>query len=211
MVTKMKQIVLDINANKTGDIELNPEIFGLQPRMDILSRVIEWQLSKRRAGTHKTKVVAEVRGSGKKIYRQKGTGGARHGSKRQVQFRGGAVSFGPVVRSHAYSLPKKVRKLGLKIALSTKMAAGELLIVNEFNLSSPKLKDLLSIIGTLNVKNTLLIENEVKADSNILKASGNIQNFDVLPQIGANVYDIMRKSNIILTVSAVKALEERLR
>lgn len=211
MVTKMKQIVLDINANKTGEIELNPEIFGLQPRVDILSRVIEWQLSKRRAGTHKTKVVAEVRGSGKKIYRQKGTGGARHGSKRQIQFRGGAVSFGPVVRSHAYSLPKKVRKLGLRIALSSKLASGELLIVNEFNLSTPKAKDLLSVMVGLNLANTLLVDSEIKSDSNVLKASGNIRSFDVLPQIGANVYDLMRKTNIILTVSAVRALEERLR
>lgn len=211
MVTKMKQNVLDINANKTGDIELNPEIFGLQPRVDILSRVIEWQLSKRRAGTHKTKVVAEVRGSGKKIYRQKGTGGARHGSKRQIQFRGGAVSFGPVVRSHAYSLPKKVRKLGLKTALSAKLASGELMIINEFNLSSPKAKELLSVMAGLNVTNTLLVDFEIKADSNVAKACGNIRSFDALPQIGANVYDIMRKTNIILTVSAVKALEERLR
>lgn len=211
MVTKMKHNVLDLNAKKTGDIELSPEVFGLQPRVDILSRVIEWQLSKRRAGTHKTKVVSEVRGSGKKIYRQKGTGGARHGSKRQVQFRGGAVSFGPVVRSHAYSLPKKVRKLGLKVALSTKLASGELLVVNDFNLSTAKAKDLLSVMTKLDVTSTLLIDHEVHADSNVLKASGNIRNFDVLPQIGANVYDIMRKDKIILTVNAVKALEERLR
>lgn len=207
----MKHNILDLNAKKTGDIELSSEIFGLQPRVDILSRVIEWQLSKRRAGTHKTKVVSEVRGSGKKIYRQKGTGGARHGSKRQVQFRGGAVSFGPVVRSHAYSLPKKVRKLGLKVALSTKLASGELLVVNDFNLSTTKAKDLLSVMSKLNVTNTLLIDHEIQADSNVLKASGNIRNFDVLPQIGANVYDIMRKDKVILTVSAVKALEERLR
>ncbi|WP_032112436.1 50S ribosomal protein L4 [Candidatus Paracaedibacter symbiosus] len=207
----MKHNVLDLNAKKTGDIELNPEIFGLEPRVDILSRVIEWQLAKRRAGTHKTKVVAEVRGSGKKIYRQKGTGGARHGSKRQVQFRGGAVSFGPVVRSHAYALPKKVRKLGLKIALSTKLASGELLFINDFNLPSAKAKDLLSVMTKLDIVNTLLIDYEVPADCNVLKASGNIRDFDVLPQIGANVYDIMRKDKVILTVGAVKALEERLR
>jgi len=211
MVAKMKHNVLDLNAKKAGDIELSPEIFGLQPRVDILSRVIEWQLSKRRAGTHKTKMVSEIKGSGKKIYRQKGTGGARHGSKRQVQFRGGAVAFGPVVRSHAYSLPKKVRKLGLKVALSTKLASGELLVVNDFNLPTAKAKDLLTVITKLDVTNSLLIDHEVQVDSNVLKASGNIKNFDVLPQIGANVYDIMRKNKVILTVSAVKALEERLR
>lgn len=207
---KMKHNILDLSAKKVGDIELSPAIFGLQPRGDILSRVIEWQLAKRRAGTHKTKLVAEVQGSGKKIYRQKGTGGARHGSKRQVQFRGGAVAFGPVVRSHAYSLPKKLRRLGLKIALSTKLASDELLIVNEFNLATPKTKDLLSIMAKLNVANTLLIDHEVSANSNILKASGNVVSFDVLPQIGANVYDIMGKEKLILTVAAVKALEERL-
>lgn len=207
----MKYNILDLNAKKTGDIELNPEIFGLEPRVDILSRVIEWQLAKRRSGNHKTKQVAEVRGSGKKIYRQKGTGGARHGSKRQVQFRGGAVVFGPHVRSHAYLLPKKVRKLGLKVALSAKMSSGEILIVDKFDLATPKSKDLLSIISKMELTNTLLIDKEVQADSNVLKASGNIRNFDVLPQIGANVYDIMRKDKIILTVNAVKALEERLK
>lgn len=211
MVAEMKQIVLDLNAQKAGEIDLNPEVFGLETRADILSRVIEWQLAKRRAGTHKTKMVAEIRGSGKKIYRQKGTGGARHGSKRQVQFRGGAVAFGPVVRSHAYSLPKKIRKLGLKVALSTKLAAGELLVVNDFNLGTSKAKDLLNVMTTLNVSNTLLVDKIIAEDSHVRKACGNIRNFDALPQIGANVYDIMRKTHIILTVDAVKALEERLR
>ena len=146
----MKIDVVNIEAKKAGNIELNPEIFGLQPRVDILSRVIEWQLSKRRSGNHKTKEVGDVKGSTKKIYRQKGTGNARHGSKRQVQFRGGCVAFGPVVRSHAYSLPKKVRKLGLKIALSAKAQAGELLVVDSFKVESGKTKDLLKVISTLN-------------------------------------------------------------
>lgn len=207
----MKYEILNLQAKKAGEIELNPDVFGLQPRVDILSRVIEWQLSKRRAGTHKTKQVADVRGSTKKIYRQKGTGGARHGSKRQVQFRGGCVVFGPLVRSHAYSLPKKIRKLGLKIALSSKLNAGELLIVDDFSVKSFKTKDLLNTINTLGIKNSLLIQNETDPTSNLLKAAGNIHNFDILPQVGANVYDIMRKEKLVITVEAVKALEERLK
>lgn len=207
----MKYEIINLQAKKAGEIELNPDVFGLQPRVDILSRVIEWQLSKRRSGNHKTKQVGDVRGSTKKIYRQKGTGGARHGSKRQVQFRGGCVVFGPVVRSHAYSLPKKIRKLGLKIALSSKLSSGELIIVDDFTVKSHKTKELLERINSLGIRNSLLIEKEVSADSDLVKAAGNIHNFDILPQIGANVYDIMRKDKLVLTVDAVKALEERLK
>lgn len=207
----MKYEIINLQAKKAGEIELNPDVFGLQPRVDILSRVIEWQLSKRRSGNHKTKQVADVRGSTKKIYRQKGTGGARHGSKRQVQFRGGCVVFGPVVRSHGYSLPKKIRKLGLKIALSSKLNSGELIIVDDFSVKSHKTKELLERINSLGIRNSLLIQKEVVADGDLVKAAGNIHNFDILPQIGANVYDIMRKDKLVLTVDAVKALEERLK
>ncbi|MBX3457157.1 MAG: 50S ribosomal protein L4 [Candidatus Paracaedibacteraceae bacterium] len=207
----MKIDVVNIEAKKAGNIELNPEIFGLQPRVDILSRVIEWQLSKRRSGNHKTKEVGDVKGSTKKIYRQKGTGNARHGSKRQVQFRGGCVAFGPVVRSHAYSLPKKVRKLGLKIALSAKAQAGELLVVDTFKVESGKTKDLLKVISTLNTPSALLIDSIPNSENPVVRAAANLEKFDVLPHNGANVYDIMRKEKLIVTKEAVKALEERLK
>lgn len=207
----MKIDVVNIEAKKAGNIELNPEIFGLQPRVDILSRVIEWQLSKRRSGNHKTKEVGDVKGSTKKIYRQKGTGNARHGSKRQVQFRGGCVSFGPVVRSHAYSLPKKIRKLGLKIALSAKAQAGELLVVDSFKVESGKTKDLLKVISTLNTPSALLIDSIPNSENPVVRAAANLEKFDVLPHNGANVYDIMRKEKLIVTKEAVIALEERLK
>jgi len=207
----MKIDVVNIEAKKAGNIELNPEIFGLQPRVDILSRVIEWQLSKRRSGNHKTKEIGDVKGSTKKIYRQKGTGNARHGSKRQAQFRGGCVVFGPVVRSHAYSLPKKVRKLGLKIALSAKASAGEIIVVDSFNIDSGKTKDLVKVINTLNSKSALLIDTIPNSENPVVRAAANLEKFDVLPTNGANVYDIMRKEKLIVTKDAVKALEERLK
>lgn len=207
----MKYDVLNLQAKKASEVELNPEIFGLQPRVDILSRVIEWQLSKRRSGNHKTKQVADVRGSTKKIYRQKGTGGARHGSKRQVQFRGGCVVFGPVVRSHAYSLPKKVRKLGLKIALSSKAQSGELLVLENFDVKDHKTKNLLQVLSKLNITSALYIHENPSNDLDIVKAASNIEKFDVIPGCGANVYDIMRKERLILTPSSIKALEDRLK
>lgn len=210
MVEKMKYEILTLEAKKAGEIELDQSIFGLPARVDILSRVIEWQLSKRRSGTHKTKTVTEIAGSGKKIYRQKGTGNARHASKRQIQFRGGAKAFGPVVRSHEYSLPKKVRKLGLKIALSTKVASGDLIIVDNCNLKTSKTKDFITTIQKLKAQNCLFVDANT-VNENLLLAAGNLFDVDVLPQIGANVYDIMRREKLIMTVDAVKALEERLR
>lgn len=205
----MKVKVLNTQLKETGELTLNESVFGLPSRVDILSRVIEWQLSKRRSGTHKTKTVSEISGSTKKIYKQKGTGNARHGSKRQIQFRGGAKAFGPVVRSHEYSLPKKIRQLGLKVALSTKLSSGDLLIVDSFNLDAPKTKDLKKIVEAIGVSKVLLIDGE-KVNENVAKAGGSLTHFDVLPQIGANVYDIIRKEKVVLTVDAVKALEERL-
>lgn len=207
---KMKCEVVNLQASKTGEIELNPNVFGLETRVDILARVIDWQLAKRRSGNHKTKGVSEITGTGKKMYRQKGTGGARHGSKRQAQFRGGAVIFGPVVRSHEYSLPKKIRKLGLKIALSNKLQAGQMMIVDKLELAMPKTKELVKVIDKLNLKNALMIDATVDANNSVVKAAGNIRIIDVLPQIGANVYDIMRKEKLVITVDAIKALEDRL-
>lgn len=207
----MKYDVINLQAKKASEVELNPDIFGLQPRIDILSRVIAWQLSKRRSGNHKTKQVGDVRGSTKKIYRQKGTGNARHGSKRQVQFRGGCVVFGPLVRSHEYSLPKKIRKLGLKIALSTKAQSGELMVLENFNMTEYKTKNLVKILSGLDIHSALFIHENKISENNIVKAAANLEKFDVIPFCGANVYDIMRKDKLVLTLSSVKALEERLK
>ncbi len=207
----MKQEVVNLQNKKVGDIDLPPSIFKQPIRVDILSRVVEWQLAKRRSGAHKTKVIAEISGTTKKMYRQKGTGGARHGSKRAPQFRGGAVIFGPVVRSHAYSLPKKVRQLGLKSVLSSKLESGDIIVVDSFEINKPKTKDLKAILANFGTENMLLIDVDATRLTNTALAAGNVMGFDVLPQIGANVYDILRKEKLILTVDAVKALEARLK
>lgn len=207
---QMKQDVFNLKAEKDGDVVLNPEIFGLGTRVDILSRVIEWQLAKRRSGNHKTKQVSEVQGSTRKIYRQKGTGGARHGSNRRTQFRGGSVTFGPVVRSHAYALPKKIRKLGLKLALSEKVRNGQLKIVRDLSIDTGKTKEFSVIRDAFLLKNTLIIDASLDVCQNMLRAVSNHHEVDILPQIGANVYDIMRKDMVIITLEAVKVLEERL-
>jgi len=207
----MKQEVVNLQNKKVGDIELPPSVFKQPIRVDILSRVVEWQLAKRRSGTHKTKEIAEISGTTKKMYRQKGTGGARHGSKRAPQFRGGSVIFGPVVRSHAYHLPKKVRQLGLKSVLSSKLESGDIIIVDSFEINKPKTKDLRAILAKFGTENMLLIDVDTTRLINTALAAGNVMGFDVLPQIGANVYDILRKEKLILTVDAVKALEARLK
>lgn len=207
----MKLEVVNLQNKKVGDIELPSSIFKQPIRVDILSRVVEWQLAKRRSGAHKTKEIAEISGTTKKMYRQKGTGGARHGSKRAPQFRGGAVIFGPVVRSHAYSLPKKVRQLGLKSVLSSKLESGDIIVVDSFEINKPKTKDLKAILANFGTENILLIDVDTARLTNTAVAAGNVMGFDVLPQIGANVYDILRKEKLILTIEAVKALEARLK
>jgi large subunit ribosomal protein L4 len=207
----MKLEVVNLQNKKVGDIELPSSIFKQPIRVDILSRVVEWQLAKRRSGAHKTKEIAEISGTTKKMYRQKGTGGARHGSKRAPQFRGGAVIFGPVVRSHAYSLPKKVRQLGLKSVLSSKLESGDIIVVDSFEINKPKTKDLKAILANFGTENILLIDVDTARLTNTALAAGNVIGFDVLPQIGANVYDILRKEKLILTIEAVKALEARLK
>jgi large subunit ribosomal protein L4 len=207
----MKLEVVNLQNKKVGDIELPSSIFKQPIRVDILSRVVEWQLAKRRSGAHKTKEIAEISGTTKKMYRQKGTGGARHGSKRAPQFRGGAVIFGPVVRSHAYSLPKKVRQLGLKSVLSSKLESGDIIVVDSFEINKPKTKDLKAILSNFGTETMLLIDVDTSRLTNTALAAGNVMGFDVLPQIGANVYDILRKEKLILTVDAVKALEARLK
>lgn len=205
----MKVKVLDTQLTKVKDVELNEAIFGIKPRADILARVVHWQLAKRQSGTHDTKERGEVSGSTKKIVRQKGSGGARHGSKRATQFRTGGIVFGPQPRSHAYDLPKKVRKLGLKMALAAKYQAEELIVVDSFDKIDPKLKSMKALTEKLATQSVLLIDAQ-KNDS-VLRASANLIGVDHLPMCGANVYDILRKEKLVITVPALKALEERLK
>jgi large subunit ribosomal protein L4 len=206
----MKFDVLNIDGKVVSDFDLNDEIFGVEPRADIISRVVTWQLSCRRSGNHKTKEIGDVRGSTKKIYKQKGTGGARHGSKRGPQFRGGAIIFGPVVRDHGYSLPKKVKKLGMRMAIASKIKEGNLIIVDSLALGSCKLKDAKKNFAYLQNSSALLVDGE-SCNDNLLRSINLVVGWDALPQIGANVYDIVRKDKLIVTVDAIKSLEARLK
>ncbi len=205
----MQITVKNLNAQDVGTIELADEVFGLAPRKDILARVVDWQLAKRRAGTHKTKGISEISGTTKKPYRQKGTGQARQGSLRSPQFRGGARIFGPVVRDHGYSLPKKVRKLGLKTALSTKQAEGKLVIVDSLG-ETAKTKELAQTFAKLGWTSVLVIDGPEIKDG-VRRAAANLHGVDVLPQQGANVYDILRRDTLVLTRAAVEHLEARLK
>ena len=206
----MKSKVTTLEAKSAGTIELDEAVFGLPARPDILHRVVTWQLAKRRAGTHKVKTVAEISGTGAKPWRQKGTGRARHGSRRSVQWRGGATVFGPVVRSHAFSLPKKVRKLGLKTALSVKQAEGKLIVLDDAKLKDPKTGVLAKLLDKLGWSSVLVIDGS-EVDDNFLLAAANIPGIDVLPEQGANVYDILRRDTLVLTKAAVERLEARLK
>lgn len=206
----MKVEIVDFNNKKAGEIQLDQSVFGLDVRVDILQRVVEWQRARNRAGTHSTKGISDIQGTTKKPYKQKGTGSARQGSLRSPQYRGGAVIFGPVVRSHAYSLPKKVRKLGLKTALSAKAAEGKLIIVQGLEAFSNKTKELEKSLAGLGLKAPLFVTGEVVPPS-FAKAAANLKFVDVLPQQGANVYDILKHSELVLTEEAVKLLEERLK
>ena len=206
----MKGKVIDLDNKAVGEVELDDAIFALKPRKDILARVVNWQLAKRRQGTHKTKGISDVSGTTKKPYRQKGTGRARQGSLRSPQFRGGAVIFGPVVRSHAFDLQKKVRKLGLKMALSTKQAEGKLAILAEAKVKEPKTRLLAGKFGRLGWSSVLIIDGP-ELDEKFARAARNIPGVDVLPQQGANVYDILRRDTLVLTRAAVEKLQERLR
>lgn len=197
------------NSKQVQEVELSDDVYGLEPREDILFRVVSWQLAKRRSGNHKVKERGDVSGSTKKIVRQKGSGGARHGSKRGAQFRGGGIIFGPVVRDHAHSLPKKIRKLGMRMALSAKAKAGDLIIIDNLEAASHKTKDALKVLDNLKLTSALFVDNSV--NENMLKAITNIHTVDLLPQIGANVYDIIRREKLVLTLEAAKALEERLK
>jgi large subunit ribosomal protein L4 len=206
----MKLEVTNLDAEKTGEIELDDSIFGLDPRRDILARVVNWQLAKRRAGTHKTKGISEISGTTKKPYRQKGTGRARQGSMRATQFRGGQTVHGPVVRSHAHDLTKKFRKLGLKNALSAKAKAGQLIVLDSAATDEAKTKALAAKFAKLGWQSVLVIDGP-ELNEGFARAARNIPKVDVLPQQGANVYDILRRDTLVLTRGAVEHLEARLK
>jgi large subunit ribosomal protein L4 len=206
----MKCQIVDISNKKVKEIELDKTVFGLEVRSDILSRAVNWQLSKRQSGNHKTKQRSEVKGSTIKPFKQKGTGRARQGDKKAPQMRGGGVAFGPVVRSHAHKLTKKVRRLALCTALSSKYASGNLVILDEAKTASVKTSELAKRINVLGWKSALIIDGD-SLDENFFKAAQNIRGLDVMPQQGANVYDILRKDTLVLTIDAVEALAGRLK
>ncbi len=201
--------VKTLDNGDAGEIELSDAVFGLEPRRDILQRVVTWQLAKRRAGTHKTKGMGEVRGTTKKPYKQKGTGRARQGSLRAPQSRGGGVVFGPVPRDHGFDLPKKVRRLGLRHALSSKAADGKLIVLEAARADTHKTQALVRQLGALGVDSALIIDGE-QIDPNFALAVRNIPKIDVLPELGANVYDILRRDTLLVTRDAVARLEARL-
>jgi large subunit ribosomal protein L4 len=200
--------ITTLDGAEAGNLKLSEEIFGLEPRDDILQRMVRYQLSKRQQGTHKTLGRAEVSRTGKKMYKQKGTGGARHHSARAPQFRGGGKAHGPVVRSHAHDLPKKVRALALRHALSAKAKASELIIIDQMVAAESKTKHLADRFEKLGLSNALMISG-AEVDKNFGLAASNIPNIDVLPVQGINVYDILRRGKLVLTKAAVEALEER--
>ncbi len=206
----MKVQVKNLANEAVGEIELDDAIFGLEVRQDLLFRAVNWQLAKRRSGNHKTKGISEISGTTKKPYRQKGTGRARQGSLRSPQFRGGARIFGPVVRSHEHDLTKKVRKLALKTALSAKAAAGELVIIDTAVAETHKTKALAASFKAMGFDSLLVIDGAT-VNENFARAARNIPLVDVLPSVGANVYDIIRRNTLVLTKSAVTDLEARLK
>ncbi len=200
--------ILSLDGTAAGSLELKDEIFGLEPREDLIARMVRYQLAKRRAGTHKAKGRAEIARTGKKMYKQKGTGNARHGSARVPQFRGGGRAFGPVVRSHAHDLPKKVRALALRHALSAKARDGGIIIFANAEIAEPKTKALLAHFAKLGLTNALIIDG-AEPQANFSLAARNIPEIDVLPVQGLNVYDILRREKLVLTKAAVDALEAR--
>ena len=206
----MKCPVISIDNKKVGDIELDEAVFAAAARPDILARVVNWQLAKRRAGTHKTKNRKEVQGTSAKPFRQKGTGRARQGSIRSPQLRGGGTVFGPVVRSHAHDIPKKVRRIALRSALSAKQADGNLVILDQAKAKSPKTAELAKRLEKLGWGSALLIDG-MEIDENFQLAARNIVGLDLLPQQGANVYDILRRDTLVLTRDAVDKLVARLK
>ena len=204
----MKIDITSLDGQTGGSIELDDAIFGLEPRQDLIARMVRYQLAKRRAGTHKVKTRAEIARTGKKLYKQKGTGSARHGSARVPQFRGGGRAFGPVVRSHAHALPKKVRALALRHALSAKAAEGELMVWSAASAEVHKTKLLKDKFATIGLSSALIVDGAA-VEENFARAARNIPKIDVLPVQGINVYDILRRDKLVLTRAAVDALELR--
>ena len=201
--------VISLDNDRTGAIELADSVFAVPVRADLLQRAVRWQLAKRRTGSHKVKGRSEITATGAKAYRQKGTGRARHGSRKSGIFRGGGRAFGPVVRSHAVSLPKKVRRLALKCALSAKRAEGKLVVLESAALEDAKTAALVKRLAALGWGRALVIDG-AEVDGNFRRAAANIPGLDVLPSQGANVYDILRADTLALTKAAVEALEARL-
>lgn len=201
--------VTTLDRQDAGTMELNPAVFGQPLRADILHQVVRWQLAKRRQGTHEAKTRSEIKATTRKMYRQKGTGRARHGAATAAQFRGGGKPFGPKPRDHAIGLPKKVRQLGLKIALSSKLAEGKLVVLDQAALEQPKTKGLAERLRELGWSSVLLVDGPA-FDPNLERAARNLVGVQLLPSIGANVYDILRRDVLALTKAAVRQLEERL-
>ena len=206
----MKLDVKTLAGKKSGSVELSDSIFGNEPRVDILPRMVRYQLAKRRSGTHQTQERGEVSKTTKRIGRQKGGGTARHGNGSVSQFRGGAKAHGPRVRSHAHNLPKKVRAMALRHALSAKAGANELIVIDDVATKSPKTAELRAQLEKLGIKNGLVVGGNA-IDENFAKAARNIPNIDVLPSQGANVYDILKRHTLVLTKQAVADLEARLK
>ncbi|MCK0122739.1 50S ribosomal protein L4 [Loktanella sp. F6476L] len=205
----MKADAINLDGGKAGSVDLNEAIFGLEPRKDILHRVVRWQRNKAMAGTHDVLGRSEVSFSTKKIYRQKGTGGARHGSRGAPIFRGGGTYKGPTPRSHAHDLPKKFRKLGLKHALSAKVAAGELVVVENIDIKDAKTSAVAKQVGALGWKRALIIDGAT-VNAEFAQAARNIETLDILPSQGANVYDILKSDTLVITKAGLEALEARL-
>jgi large subunit ribosomal protein L4 len=206
----MKLDIKSLDNKKVGSVDLDKTVFALPGRPDLLIRMVNWQLAKRRGGHHKTKGISDVRGTTAKPFNQKGGGRARQGSLRSAQMRGGAIAFGPVVRDHSHKLPRKVRQLALKTALSTKQAEGKILVLDSIKLDKPKTKDLIGRLSKLGLDSALIIDGP-EVDANFGRAAANIPGIDVLPQQGINVYDILRRDTLVLTKQAIEHLEARLK
>ena len=205
----MQLDIINFDGKKVGSVELTDSIFGLEPRADILHRVVTWQRAKQRAGTHAVKTVSDVAGSGKKAFKQKKTGNARQGERYNVHMRGGGVVHGPVVRDHSIDLPKKIRSLGLKMALSSKAQDGSLVIIDSEKLAAAKTNAFAKQLKKLNIASALFV-GATELDENFKKSAANIANIDALPTIGLNVLDILKHEKLVLTADAVKAVEARL-
>ncbi|MCK5576057.1 MAG: 50S ribosomal protein L4 [Sphingomonadales bacterium] len=206
----MKLDVISLDNKKSGSVDLDDAIFGGAVRSDLMARYVNWQLAKRRAGTHAVKGRSDVSGGGKKPFNQKGTGSARQGTTRAPQMRGGGTVFGPQVRSYEHKLPKKVRKLALLSALSSKQAEGKLVVIDTAKMKAPKTADLAKQLEKLGWGSALIIDG-AEVSENFLRAASNLIGIDILPSQGANVYDILRHDTLVLTQEGVEKLQERLK